>query len=463
MFSSAAILHWSGPVVRTAPNELSFNTSTSWTDIYDFRQGHRPFVKSKFYEGGTFADQCGSIVSERDPAVHGTMRRSLSHAFSQRSLMEQEHLIARVIDRFIDRVGQLGGGEEGIDIVQWYNMMTFDIIGDLAFGETFNGIESALGESVTLESGTSTTHAVLVSAGETHPWIARITGAMTQGALADCFKRFPMIAKFVLALVPGMIERIIADTKINERYAIDLVKKRINRRTDRHDFLTRIIELRDPTEVSDVQIAAHASDFVLAGSETTATCLSCITYYLLHEPDITTKLQEEIRTAFRSYSEINAASTAALKYLNAVILEGLRIYPPLPFALPRLVPEGGDTVDGHFLPAGTVVSTNPIAACLDPANFNDPLSFRPERWMDENHRDALGASQPFSLGPRGCIGRSLGWMELRTTLAKLHYVYDLELLSKDIDWQRDSRMHTLWLKPALQVKVVSRGSKATKA
>ena len=67
-----------GPVVRTAPNELSFNSPSSWRDIYDFRQGHRPFIKSNFYDGGSFADQCGSIVSERSPTAHGRMRKLLS-------------------------------------------------------------------------------------------------------------------------------------------------------------------------------------------------------------------------------------------------------------------------------------------------------------------------------------------------------------------------------------------------
>jgi cytochrome P450 len=63
-------------------------------------------------------------------------------------------------------------------------------------------------------------------------------------------------------------------------------------------------------------------------------------------------LQQEIRSAFKTYSEIDGTSTIPLKYLSAVALEAMRIYPPLPFALPRVVPAGGDTVDGHFLPEG---------------------------------------------------------------------------------------------------------------
>ena len=134
--------------------------------------------------------------------------------------------------------------------------------------------------------------------------------------------------------------------------------------------MTRILDNRDPEEVSDLQLAAHASDFVLAGSETTATTLTCIMYYLLNTPEIMVKLQDEIRTRYQDYAEINSSTVQHLPYLKAVILEGMRIFPPVPFALPRVVPEGGDEVDGWFLPG-----------------------------------DDLSASQPFSLGSRACIGK----------------------------------------------------------
>ena len=131
-----------GPVVRTAPNELSFNTAQAFKDIYDFKAGRNVLVKSDFYEGSLFADQYTSIGSERDPAEHGQMRRFLSHAFSHRSLMEQEPLISSVIDAFMRKLK--AKAEEGtvVDIQKWYNILTFDITGELAFGESFRGIET---------------------------------------------------------------------------------------------------------------------------------------------------------------------------------------------------------------------------------------------------------------------------------------------------------------------------------
>lgn len=130
---------------------MSFNSSQSWNDIYGFRQGHQTFLKSDFYEGGPFAGRgVHSIVSERDVDAHAQMRRHLAHAFSDRSLSEQEALVAETVDKFVRVVGDRGQREGGLDISKALEMMTFDIIGDLAFGETFGGVDS--GECICINS-----------------------------------------------------------------------------------------------------------------------------------------------------------------------------------------------------------------------------------------------------------------------------------------------------------------------
>lgn len=133
-----------GPVVRIAPNELSFNTAQSWRDIYEKRKGQGAFIKSEFYDGGNFAAEAHSIVSVRDPEDHGRMRRYLRDAFSDRSLREQEHLISEIIDHFVDRIGVESDSQLAIDLVLWFNLMTFDIIGSLAFGQSFGGVDSGM-------------------------------------------------------------------------------------------------------------------------------------------------------------------------------------------------------------------------------------------------------------------------------------------------------------------------------
>jgi len=145
--------------------------------------------------------------------------------------------------------------------------------------------------------------------------------ALRQGALADFFNRFPELATIFKTIMPGAIRKITEDTKKHEAHTMALVQKRINKESDRPDFMTRMLENRDKDEVSDIQLAAHSSDFVTAGSETTATTLSAITYYLMRTPEVYQKLKDEIRGNFKSYEDITSMSTQSLEYLHAVSLE----------------------------------------------------------------------------------------------------------------------------------------------
>ncbi|KAJ2997219.1 hypothetical protein NUW58_g719 [Xylaria curta] len=426
-----------GSAVRIAPNEISFSSAQSWKDIYGTRQGHEPFVKGHFYSGGSFAGiGTTSIISERRPEVHRQMRNYLAGAFSDRSILEQEGIVAASVDAFIHLVGVRGSRKEGFDVSKTLQSLAFDITGDLSFGEPFGALESE----------------------KSHPWISVSLNAMTQGEIVDVLNRFPILQKAILIIMNRKLKELTQDTKKNEELSLKAVESRVNRKTERKDFLTRILEDRDPNVVSDQQIAAHASDFVIAGSDTTSTTLASLIFYLLKNPSVMTRLVDEIRSTFQRYEEITYNSTASLQYLRAALLEAMRIYPPVPIGLPRVVPEDGDTVDGVSLPGGVTVSTNPLAACLSQDNFQDPWSFKPERWIGQNEHDDLDCSQPFSLGTRACMGRNLAWLSLRTIAVKLLWVYDLELVNTTMDWHRESQMHTLWRKPDLFVRARNRGA-----
>lgn len=136
---------------RVSPNELSFASVESWKAIYGHPiAGQQPMIKSEFYQmyGAGFRSLC--ITSERDPQRHGQMKRLLSAAFSARALAEQECIVVRVIDDFIRRIGEHGGpGTGGLNMTKWYDMCAFDILGEMAFGESFHCIESgALGKNL---------------------------------------------------------------------------------------------------------------------------------------------------------------------------------------------------------------------------------------------------------------------------------------------------------------------------
>lgn len=141
-----------GPVFRVSPNELSFASLKSWKDIYGHAVGKKQtLIKSQFYDmyGAGFRSLC--IGSERDPQKHRRMKQSLTAAFSTKALREQEEIVANVVDAFVDKIGTLGGPQsDGLDMTEWYEMLAFDILGEMAFGESFGCIEDGRPYSYTL-------------------------------------------------------------------------------------------------------------------------------------------------------------------------------------------------------------------------------------------------------------------------------------------------------------------------
>ncbi|KAG7003129.1 Averantin hydroxylase [Fusarium oxysporum f. sp. conglutinans] len=151
-------------------------------------------------------------------------------------------------------------------------------------------------------------------------------------------------------------------------------------------------------------IASECMDHMLAGIETTGDAL-CFLMWQISQPGYTF-IQERLRDEFRANPDV---SSDQLEYLEAVVKEGLRVFPSIPMSLPRCVPEGGATVDGHWLPGGTIVSCQPYSMHrIDEAAFPRPDSFEPQRWLEEKgsaERNRLFFA--FSNGGRACIGRHL--------------------------------------------------------
>jgi cytochrome P450 len=170
---------------------------------------------------------------------------------------------------------------------------------------------------------------------------------------------------------------------------------------------------------------------VSAGSETTAILLSAWTYCVCTNPDVYERLVSEIRGSFTTTNEIKLDTIMDLPYLGATVNEALRLFPPGSVNQQRIVPPGGATIDGFYVPGGLTVSVAPWAAGHSPLNFCEPDKFRPERWLsdcDEKFSsDKLHASQPFGLGPKGCLGKNLSYFESRLIISHLLWNFDMEL------------------------------------
>lgn len=198
-----------------------------------------------------------------------------------------------------------------------------------------------------------------------------------------------------------------------------------------------------------------------------------MTWLLLQNPKVLARLTREIRAKFDSADEITVAGVNTCAYLLACIEEALRLYPPSPNPHHRIVPPGGATVGGEYVPAGMSVSIPIYAASVSARNWARPREFAPERWMSASAAahgavpaphadddddvaaafaaDKREASQPFSYGPRNCIGRNLAYAETKLIMAHLVWSFDLESATEG-DWM-DQKVFMIWEKKPLYVKL----------
>jgi cytochrome P450 len=273
-----------------------------------------------------------STLTMSDDANHARQRRALAHSFSQKALVDQEDIIQHYVSMYIKHMDRLADNNEEFNMVNWLNFTTFDIIGDLAFGEPFGCLES----------------------GEFHFWVSLIFEAVKAGAIEQATRRLAtagtMFQNFLLKCIP---DRIRENRKNHLKFSTEKVMRRLaNKDTDHKDFIWYILKQREKFNLNQDEIIVNSALFIVAGSETTANALSGILARLIYNPDKYKKLVDEIRSTFEKDEEIRFEKLEKMVYLNAVLEEGLRIHPPVPTGLLRTVPKEGDTIDGIWVPGG---------------------------------------------------------------------------------------------------------------
>ncbi|KAI1076269.1 cytochrome P450 [Whalleya microplaca] len=433
-----------GEVVRIAPDELSFANPQAWTDI----MGHRARGLPEFEKSDNFYRPLSStprdiISAQREE--HGLLRRQLAHGFSEKSLRGQEPIIKHYIDLLIRRLQDgCGAGEKALNLVAWYNYTTFDIIGDLAFGEPFGCLDSS----------------------DYHPWVRMIFEVARVGTLLQTANFFPFLKKILFAMAPkSAVEQRENHHQLTKMKLI----KRMEMPGERIDLIEGLLKNKEewvnnaPKEakvhkkltifqgLTLDKLQANSSILIIGGSETTATLLSGVTFLLLTNPDALNKVTEEVRSAFASEDEITFTSVGNLSYMLACLNEALRMCPPGPGGLPRVVPDGGATICGHYVPEKTTVAVHQWALYHNSNMFSDPFNFHPERHMcdERSASDSKDALQPFHLGPRNCLGRHLAYVEMRTILARVLWNFDMRIAEDSRDWLSRQKVYLPWQKGAL--------------
>jgi len=188
----------------------------------------------------------------------------------------------------------------------------------------------------------------------------------------------------------------------------------------RGDLLQSLVEL-DGKEVKREDIIGEAFLFLIAGHETTSSTLTWASYVLTKHPDIEEKIVAEINEQLDGELP-STENIHKLHYLDCVINEVLRVYPPV--LMTSRASSHDVSFRGKLYPKETMFVLPIWAMHHDPRYWNDPEKFDPDRWLPENKsKHVPGSYLPFGLGPRMCIGFKFSLVETKVVLAMLYKNY----------------------------------------
>ncbi|BDD61576.1 hypothetical protein MPDQ_004599 [Monascus purpureus] len=420
-----------GSHVRVAPNFVSVNTERGLHDIY----GHgKRIKKADFYNAFPAIKGVYNTHNVIDKFVHGQKRRVLSQAFSDNALKAMEDVMLLHVRQLCaalageDSQQHQKEGNTVWNMADWFSYLTYDVMGELCFGKSFNMLVSSGRREVIR----------LVDRAANRHYVCGLWMPLDRWHLDQIFIRRLTRDRWNFI----MNSRVEANERAKERTQAGHDAKK--------DFFYYLLNAKDPETgkgLTTPELWGEANVLMIAGSDTTSTTLAATIFYLVRNIRRMNQLKKEVRESFNAVEEIvSGVKLNNLVYLKACIDEALRLAPAVPGAIPREVMEGGAMVDGVFLPAGTDCGTPTYSIHRQARYYREPESYIPERWIEGSicqastdswkttHDEveiARRAFCPFSIGPRGCIGKSMAMMELRLTIARIMFLFDIELANRE--------------------------------
>jgi cytochrome P450 len=205
----------------------------------------------------------------------------------------------------------------------------------------------------------------------------------------------------------------------------NMIAKKRSSTQPTHDVLSLLIQARDEElgRLSEDELLGHAGVIFAAGHETSSNALTWTLFLLSQHPEITADLVDELESVLQGEAP-SIAQLAQLPFLERVIKESMRVLPPVPWN--GRVTSQATELGGYALPAGTEVFVSITQTHHSPELYAEPERFNPRRW--ETINPTAYEYNPFSAGPRLCIGASLAMLEVKLVLAMLLQRYRLQLI-----------------------------------
>ncbi|KAJ2521929.1 hypothetical protein H4217_001065 [Coemansia sp. RSA 1939] len=373
--------------------------------------GTHKFPKNNAYRGlGVITE---TMFSTQSGEFSHMRRRQVGHAFNHAYVGAMEptiiecgiEAIRRKWDACID--ASPSGKEATVPYALHFSLASFDIIGALAYGERF--------------------HALRDNTSKVVDWVTKFSAL---GLLRSVFKSTNW---FPLSLVVRPLEKSRDEFAAFGNAAADrrreLLKSGLLAEKPK-DLLQALIDAEDPesrVRMTQIQITAENIGFLIGGTDTSSQTLCWTLHYMLLYPDVYSRAVEEVRGRFsRSHTITYTEAKASLPYIDAIIFESMRIRSVSGVFLPRMVPEEGATIQGHFLPRGTQVLVNIAGAHKHAETWDEPRLFNPDRFLGDGEKLKQNVLT-FSAGVRICPGRNIAQYEMMTIFANILKDYDFEL------------------------------------
>lgn len=380
------------------------------------------------------------MFNVRDRAEHTRKRKIISHAFSPKSVAEFEPHMADNLQRWVDQLDRIsasapssekGRGYGKFNFMPWCSYLAFDIIGDLAFGSPFGMVSK----------GKDETEMQLVEGGPIQ-YTPAVEVLNRRGEVSSTLGWLPALRPYARYLPDPFFRLGVAAVQNLNGIAVAAVATRLDAaekgvKDSRNDILARLLQAKDAqgNRMGRTELTAEALTQLIAGSDTVSNTTCAIFYWILageraNPGTIVSRLQAELDTSVPADAPIAAYSEVKnLPFLRRCIDEAMRLHSTSALGLPRLVADNcpGVDFDGYHFPAGTVLSVPSYTIHHMPEIWGEDCDeFKPDRWLNLTPRQKIGFN-PFSYGPRACVGQNVAIMELQLIIATLFHRYDFEL------------------------------------
>ncbi|OAA58727.1 Cytochrome P450 [Cordyceps fumosorosea ARSEF 2679] len=385
-----------GSIARVGPNDLITDDPELVKYMYNIRS---KFRRSSWYDGMRFDPTRHNLLSLRDEGAHRNLRAKMAAGYSGREVDGLEHKIDENIDRFMALLTKYASSDKALDLGHKVQYFTMDVISDLAFGKPFGFLETDSDVYRYIETTERAFSVVMIAA--TVPVLVRV------------------LASPLLSVVPSEADKIGFGPVI--RLAKKVAAQRFGEKCKvQKDMLGSFVAHGINQSEAESEILLQ----LIAGSDTTATAIRSTLLHVITNPPILARLHREIEERHPLDSIISDETARSMPYLQAVVKEGLRIFPPVAGVMSKEVPAGGHHWKGTFIPGGTVIGSCAWGIFRRQDIWGaDASEFRPERWLDstgEALRRMEGTLELiFSHGRWQCLGRPIALIELNKVFVQM--------------------------------------------